>query len=58
MDSDVQMSRYFWKSHEPIVMMLQAPGEDRHLDFSQELYLSNFGDHRPCKSEDNVNFIL
>ena len=39
-------------------MMLQAPGEDRHLDFFQELYLSNSGDHRPCKSEDNVNFIL
>ena len=58
MDSDVQMSRYFSKSHCPIVVMLQAPGEECHLDYSQELYLSNFGDHRPCKSADNVNFIL
>ena len=47
MDSDVQISRYFSKSHDPIVMTLQATGEECHLDFSKELYLSNFGDHRP-----------
>ena len=28
------MSRYFSKSHDPIVMILQAPGEECHLDFS------------------------
>ena len=32
--SDVQMSRYFSKSHEPIVMKLLALGEECHLDFS------------------------
>ena len=51
MDSDVQMSRYFSKSHCPIVVMLQAPGEECHLDYSQELYLSNFGDYRSSRSE-------
>ena len=32
--SYVQMSRCFSKSHYPIVMMLLAPGEECHLDFS------------------------
>ena len=56
--SDVQMSRYFSKSHDPIMLMLQALGEECHLDFSQKLYLSNFGYHRPSRSEDSVNFTL
>ena len=51
MDSDVQMSRYFSKSHCPIVVMLQAPGEECHLDYSQELYLSIFGNYRSSRSE-------
>ena len=32
--SDVQMSRYFSKSCDPVVMMLLAPGEECHLDSS------------------------
>ena len=32
--SDVQMSRYFSKSHDPIVMKLLTPREKCHLDFS------------------------
>ena len=31
--SDVQMSRYFSKSHDPIVMKLLVPGEECHLYF-------------------------
>ena len=32
--SYVQMTRYFSKSHDPMVMTLLAPGEKCHLDFS------------------------
>ena len=32
--SYVQMSRYFWKSRDPIVMTLLAPGDECHLDLS------------------------
>ena len=56
--SYVQMSRYFSKSHDPIGMALLTSswrGVSPGL-FSQELYLSNFGDHRPSWSEDNFNF--
>ena len=32
--TNMQMSRYFSKSHDPLVMTLLTPGEECHLDFS------------------------
>ena len=55
--SDVKMSRYFlqvmWSHRDDITRSWRGVSPGR---LSQELYLSNFGDHRPSRSEDNFNF--
>ena len=55
--SDVQMSRYFskvtWPHRDDIT---SSWGGVSPALLTQELYLSNFGEHRPSRSEDNFNF--
>ena len=52
------MSRYYSKLHDPIVMMLLAPGQECHLDFSPKSHTYPILATRPSSSEDNLNFTL
>ena len=44
----------FQKSHNPIVMILLAPGKECHKSCVNPI----FGDHRSSQREDNFNFTL
>ena len=57
--SDVQMNRYFSKVARPHYDDITNSWEGVPPGcLSQELYLSNFYDHRHSRSEDNFNFTL